>query len=183
MVSTAGIAKEKGRIGPKWPSEIETSARRQPEQSRSILEDFRQCIKEARSVTSHIIRSESALRQKVALLRLVNEARDSFGAMKSALLYELTPYISSLENMEFEQPSLMQVYTQGIITTLGITSSEKMFRGKPCLEGTRIPVELVLRYLAVGDDPIEDLHINKDDVKSCLEFAAIVCGQRVFPDA
>lgn len=58
-----------------------------------------------------------------------------------------------------------------------ITSNPKVLDGKPCIKGTRIPVALVLRYLAVNDDPTEDLEITRKDVSDCLQFAAAVCDQ------
>ena len=58
-----------------------------------------------------------------------------------------------------------------------ITSNPKVLDGKPCIKGTRIPVALVLRYLAVDDDPVVDLDITKTDVSDCLQFAAAVCDQ------
>ena len=60
--------------------------------------------------------------------------------------------------------------------TLHIESNpEKMF-GKPVIINTRIPVDLILEKLAVGDT-IEDLidaypKITKDDITACLLFAA-----------
>lgn len=60
--------------------------------------------------------------------------------------------------------------------TLHIESTtEKMF-GKPVIMHTRIPVDLILEKLAMGDT-MEDLmnaypKITKDDITSCLLFAA-----------
>lgn len=48
--------------------------------------------------------------------------------------------------------------------------------GKPCIEGTRITVELVLRWLAGGRSFAELIeaypHISEDDIKAALEYAA-----------
>ncbi len=51
----------------------------------------------------------------------------------------------------------------------------KLF-GKPVIMNTRIPVDLILEKLAVGDT-IDDLieaypQITKDDITACLIFAA-----------
>ena len=47
--------------------------------------------------------------------------------------------------------------------------------GKPCIKGTRITVELVLRWLAGGrsvDDVIEAYpHITEDDVRAVLDYS------------
>ena len=58
-----------------------------------------------------------------------------------------------------------------------IASNPTVLDGKPCIKGTRVPVALVLRYLAAGDDPVEDLEITQKDVSDCLQFAAAVCDQ------
>ncbi len=48
--------------------------------------------------------------------------------------------------------------------------------GKPCIKGTRITVELILRKLGAGRN-IDDLlgsypHITREDILAALEFAA-----------
>ncbi len=48
--------------------------------------------------------------------------------------------------------------------------------GKPCIKGTRITVQLILRKLASGDT-LEDLvgdypQITREDVRAALEYAA-----------
>lgn len=52
---------------------------------------------------------------------------------------------------------------------------EKLF-GKPVIINTRIPVDLILEKLAVGDtidDLVDAYHgITKDDIAACLVFAA-----------
>jgi uncharacterized protein (DUF433 family) len=56
-----------------------------------------------------------------------------------------------------------------------IVSDAKILRGKPCIKGTRIPVALVLGYLAAGRDAeaiireFPDLTTN--DVGACLHYA------------
>jgi len=48
--------------------------------------------------------------------------------------------------------------------------------GKPCIKGTRITVELILRWLSEGRSFAELLeaypHITEDDIKAALAYAA-----------
>jgi uncharacterized protein (DUF433 family) len=50
--------------------------------------------------------------------------------------------------------------------------------GEPCVAGTRIPVELVLRYLAAGEPESEILSafpgLTAKDIRACIDFAASV---------
>jgi uncharacterized protein (DUF433 family) len=60
--------------------------------------------------------------------------------------------------------------------TLHIESDPEKLFGKPVIMNTRIPVDLILEKLAVGDT-IDDLieaypPITKDDIAACLIFAA-----------
>jgi len=60
--------------------------------------------------------------------------------------------------------------------TLHIESNPEKLFGKPVIINTRIPVDLILEKLAVGDT-IDDLidaypNITKDDITACLIFAA-----------
>ena len=60
--------------------------------------------------------------------------------------------------------------------TLHIESDPEKLYGKPVIINTRIPVDLILEKLAVGDT-IDDLmeaypKMTKDDVSACLLFAA-----------
>ena len=60
--------------------------------------------------------------------------------------------------------------------TLHIESDPEKLYGKPVIIHTRIPVDLILEKLAVGDT-IEHLieaypKITKDDIAACLIFAA-----------
>lgn len=73
------------------------------------------------------------------------------------------------------EPALARVYAECAQAKPAIHSDSQILRGKPCLAGTRIPVALVLRYLATGEDPAEDLDLSAKDVSDCLEYAAMVC--------
>ena len=57
-----------------------------------------------------------------------------------------------------------------------ITIDPAVMIGKPCIKGTRITVELILRWLAAGRAFAELTsaypHITEDDIKAALEFAA-----------
>jgi uncharacterized protein (DUF433 family) len=56
-----------------------------------------------------------------------------------------------------------------------IVSKPGILGGKPIIKGTRVPVELVLQYLA-NDPDIKNLfaafpHLTVEDVKACLLYA------------
>jgi uncharacterized protein (DUF433 family) len=56
-----------------------------------------------------------------------------------------------------------------------ITSTPDVFRGKPRIKGTRIPVSLILGYLAAGStfgDIISEFpDITKVQIAACLDYA------------
>lgn len=56
-----------------------------------------------------------------------------------------------------------------------IASDPKIMFGKPVIRGTRIPVELILEKLAVGETPEYLLtaypRIKIEDIRACLFFA------------
>jgi uncharacterized protein (DUF433 family) len=56
-----------------------------------------------------------------------------------------------------------------------ITSDARILRGKPRLKGTRIPVSLVLGYLAAGRTPEEIAgelpDLTRDQIAACLDYA------------
>jgi uncharacterized protein (DUF433 family) len=56
-----------------------------------------------------------------------------------------------------------------------IVSDPKILRGKPCIKGTRIPVALILGYLAAGRDAGAILRefpdLTTDDVAASLHYA------------
>jgi uncharacterized protein (DUF433 family) len=56
-----------------------------------------------------------------------------------------------------------------------IVSDPKILRGKPRLKGTRIPVGLILGYLA-ADKTAEDIigefpDLNEEQISACLDYA------------
>ena len=57
-----------------------------------------------------------------------------------------------------------------------ITSDPSILMGKPCIKGTRITVELILRKLGAGRsiaELIEDYpSLSQDDCRAALAFAA-----------
>jgi uncharacterized protein (DUF433 family) len=56
-----------------------------------------------------------------------------------------------------------------------IISTPDVLRGKPRIKGTRIPVSLILGYLAAGktyDEIIEEFQdITKEQIAACLDYA------------
>ena len=57
-----------------------------------------------------------------------------------------------------------------------ISSDPKIMVGKPCIKGTRIPVDLILEELAHGREVADLLEgypsLKEDDVRASLQFAA-----------
>ena len=57
-----------------------------------------------------------------------------------------------------------------------IESDPQVLRGKPCLKGTRIPVALVLGYLAAQRTAEQILQqfpeLTPADIRTCLAFSA-----------
>jgi uncharacterized protein (DUF433 family) len=56
-----------------------------------------------------------------------------------------------------------------------IVSSTDILRGKPCIKGTRIPVSLILGYLAAGHTVEEIIaefsDLRKEQIAACLDYA------------
>jgi uncharacterized protein (DUF433 family) len=56
-----------------------------------------------------------------------------------------------------------------------IVSDPEVLRGKPRLKGTRIPVGLVLGYLAAGKTPEEVIaefpDLTREQIAACLDYA------------
>jgi uncharacterized protein (DUF433 family) len=57
-----------------------------------------------------------------------------------------------------------------------ISSDPDIMVGKPCIKGTRITVELILRELGAGHSFADVLdaypHLTEDDLRAALAFAA-----------
>ena len=57
-----------------------------------------------------------------------------------------------------------------------LESNPEIMFGKPCVKGTRIPADLILRHLAAGwtfSDLLSSFpRLKKDDIIACLLFAA-----------
>ena len=56
-----------------------------------------------------------------------------------------------------------------------IVSTPDVLRGKPRIKGTRIPVSLILGYLAVGNTGEQIIEqfpdITKEQIAACLDYA------------
>ena len=56
-----------------------------------------------------------------------------------------------------------------------IISTPDVIRGKPRIKGTRIPVSLILGYLAAGKTPEDVINefsdLEKDHIAACLDYA------------
>ena len=64
-----------------------------------------------------------------------------------------------------------------------IVSTTDVLRGKPRIEGTRIPVALILGYLAAGktyDEVISEFpDLKREDIAACLDYARDLAEYRV----
>ena len=72
--------------------------------------------------------------------------------------------------------------------TKHIETNPDILFGKPVISKTRIPVDLIIEKLAVGDTMIDLLDaypkMTKDDITACLLFAADSVKNEVFhPEA
>ena len=68
-----------------------------------------------------------------------------------------------------------------------ISSNPKIMLGKPCIKGTRITVEMIIRYLS-EDATIEWIlegypHLTREDILAALAYAADVIEQEILLDA
>lgn len=56
-----------------------------------------------------------------------------------------------------------------------IVTTPEILRGKPRIKGTRIPVSLILGYLAAGNTPDEIVQefpdLSKEQIAACLDYA------------
>jgi len=65
-----------------------------------------------------------------------------------------------------------------------IASSPEILRGKPHLKGTRIPVSLILGYLAAGKSPEEIIwefpDLSREHIAACLDYARLLAESETF---
>jgi uncharacterized protein (DUF433 family) len=56
-----------------------------------------------------------------------------------------------------------------------VVSTPDVLRGKPRIKGTRIPVSLILGYLAMGNTSEEIIRefpdLTKEEIAACLDYA------------
>jgi len=66
-----------------------------------------------------------------------------------------------------------------------IISDPNVCGGEPCVAGTRIPIWVVLSYLAASEDIETILHnfpwLSREDVLACLEYASYLATEKVVP--
>ncbi len=66
-----------------------------------------------------------------------------------------------------------------------IKIDHRIMGGLPCIDGTRIPVAMLVRMIAAGIDMDTILEqypqLTEDDVREALRFAAANVDQRVIP--
>ena len=64
-----------------------------------------------------------------------------------------------------------------------ISSNPAVMMGKPCVQGTRIPVYLLLEKLAAGETYEQLLtaypQLVVEDLRACLEYAAALAADEV----
>ena len=65
-----------------------------------------------------------------------------------------------------------------------ISTDPAVMMGKPCIKGTRITVEHILRKLGAGRSFADVLEahprLTEDDLRAALAFAAATCSMRPF---
>ncbi|MCG3115374.1 MAG: DUF433 domain-containing protein [Candidatus Manganitrophus sp. SA1] len=66
-----------------------------------------------------------------------------------------------------------------------IVSDPQICGGEPCIQGTRIPVQVILSHLAAGEDHQTLLkqfpRLTQEDILACLEYAAFLATEKVAP--
>ena len=64
-----------------------------------------------------------------------------------------------------------------------IVAKPELMMGKPCIEGTRIPVYLLLEKMAAGETSGQLLlaypQLSTEDLRACLEYAAALAAEEV----
>lgn len=68
---------------------------------------------------------------------------------------------------------------------MGIKIDKKIMHGKPVVEGTRVPVNIIIGPLAGGmtfKEICNEYGISEDDIRDCLKYAAELTDSKyVFP--
>jgi uncharacterized protein (DUF433 family) len=64
-----------------------------------------------------------------------------------------------------------------------IEAKSSVMMGKPCIKGTRVPVDLVLEKIAAGES-FEKLlsaypQLSAEDLQACLEYAAALAADEI----
>ncbi len=66
-----------------------------------------------------------------------------------------------------------------------VSSDPKICGGDPCVDGTRIPVHVVLSHLAAGESSGQLLRefprLTAEDIQACLKFAAYLSTEKSVP--
>ena len=64
-----------------------------------------------------------------------------------------------------------------------IQTQPDVMMGKPCIEGTRIPVYLLLQKIASGETPEKILaaypQLKPEDIQACLQYAANLASDEI----
>lgn len=66
-----------------------------------------------------------------------------------------------------------------------IASNHKICGGEPCIKGTRVPIHLLLDYIAAGDSFTEILkaypRITKAAIQEAVEYASLAVREEILP--
>ena len=95
---------------------------------------------------------------------------------RNCLRFDLQP----ISMLLFKQKGLTMNYQNRI------TIDPKIMVGKPCIKGTRVTVEQVLKLLAQGittEEILEDYpHITRKDIQAAIDYAYRIIGRiEIFP--
>jgi uncharacterized protein (DUF433 family) len=79
----------------------------------------------------------------------------------------------------------LNTFFMKIIHVGWITRDKEIMMGKPCIKGTRITVELILKKMSEGasvQQLLEDYpHLTADGIYACVDYArAIMINEQVF---
>lgn len=78
---------------------------------------------------------------------------------------------------------MMNTNTEQVGWRQHIVSTPDVLSGKPRIDGTRIPVALILGYLAAGSTADEIIgefpDLTRDDIAACLDYARDLADYQV----